>query len=75
MAARNPELRTRTGQVTAALRWGTENDVISAKRNLHEARLRILVEREIAKWPPLSAEQRARIAALLTPEIQGARAA
>lgn len=62
MAATDPELRTAVGRVVAATRWGFPSDVVAAKRELHETRLRVLIRRELAKAPALTTEQRHRLA-------------
>ena len=60
--------RARVASLTRS-RTPEDPDLIDARRNLRAARLEDHVEKTLAAFPPLSASQRARIAALLVPGV------
>lgn len=49
----------------AAARYGSPNDVASARRDLAAEKIHAYIERTVAAAPPLSDDQRARLAGLL----------
>ena len=69
------ELHVCVGKVTAAKRWGTRADIVAAEQTLHETQLRVAIRKTLESAPPLSAEQRARLAQLLAPQASDSAAA
>ena len=65
------------GRVAALTRSRTADDpeLVGAKRDLKAASLEAHVARVVAEAPPLTVEQRDRIAALLRPSVDGGSAA
>lgn len=62
----------------AALSRSRDDDdpeLINARRDLKAARLADKIRADVANWPPLTAEQCARLAALLRPAEGGGRIA
>ncbi len=71
MPAADPVLRRLSATNAAQKRWKSPNSDETAA-TLAEARLSAFIARVVAEAPPLSAESRARLAALLhTPESGG----
>lgn len=66
--------RARLASLTRS-RSADDPDLIDARRSLKALRLEEHVARIVAEAPPLTAEQRDRIAALLRPSAQGGAAA
>lgn len=63
MPAQNPELRKRLAQAGGAARWGKYSD--RDRQALAAERLAEYIRKQVAVAPPLSAEQRDRLALLL----------
>ncbi len=59
--------RARIGALSRS-RTADDPDLIEARRDLHAARLAEHITRTVAGWPPLSVEQRDRLAVLLRGE-------
>ena len=66
MPAIDSQRRTLQAKHAAAVRWGKPNQTDTA-RELAAARLADYIEKVVAAAPPLSAEQRDRLALLLRP--------
>jgi hypothetical protein len=58
MPARDPRVRRASSSLAAAVRWHPDADTTEARARLAEAS----AEADVASWPPLSAEARAKIA-------------
>lgn len=58
-------------RVGVAARLKDEHALVEARRNLAEAKIAAYVEKAIADAPPLTGEQRARLATLLDPQSGG----
>lgn len=67
---RNRE-RARVAGLTRAVRNGErpadDPDLLDAKQRLREATIAVYIEKTLAAWPPLTDEQRTRLAELLKP--------
>lgn len=56
------------GRVAITARWSPGSpELDAARRDLKAAKLREHIKREVSTWPPLSDEQRVRLAELLAP--------
>ncbi len=64
MPARNPDQRRLVSQIAAASRWGS-GDVDAARRDLAASRAEEYIARLVASAPPLTSEQRSKLAVLL----------
>lgn len=65
MPAHSPTLRQAVAKAGAAARGGDPERVLETKRDLAAERIAAYVERVVAQAPPLSPEQRDRLALLL----------
>ncbi len=74
MPASSPTLRDRTARAGAAVRWGKAN-AEDARRELATERIGQYVQRVLASAPPLTTEQRERLALLLRNSASGGGAA
>lgn len=54
-----------------ATRRGDPHEIENARRNLAESKIQAFIERTLAAAPPLTVEQRTRLAALLAPAVGG----
>lgn len=66
--------RARVASLTRS-RTPDDPDLVAARRNLRAARLEDYIRRTVAAAPPLTAEQRDRLAVLLRATPDGGRAA
>lgn len=66
MPAKSPELRRATARAGAAVRYG-HPDADEARADLAVLRIAAYVERVVEAAPPLSSDQRCRLASLLHP--------
>ncbi len=68
---------TERGRVAALSRFrpADDHDLVEARRELRAAKLAAHIERVVAEAPPLTAEQRDRLAGLLRPTVSQAGAA
>jgi excisionase family DNA binding protein len=62
-----PSLREIVARVAAATRWGDEDTASRARQELRVRRLERAVAEVVAAFPPLSADQKQRLHALLEP--------
>jgi hypothetical protein len=65
MASRDPEVRSLSGQIAAIERHHSNADTGALRLELRTASLAERIRREAESDPPLSFEQRSRLAALL----------
>ncbi|MGP5287854.1 hypothetical protein [Glutamicibacter arilaitensis] len=56
----------------SASRWGTQESINDARRDLAAANIAAYVKKAVDAAPPLTSEQRARISGLLRPAAGGA---
>jgi len=75
MAAINPEVALRRSRLAIAHRRHDAVAVVDAQRDLAAANIAAFVERTVAAAPPLTAEQRDRLALLLRPTASSGDAA
>jgi hypothetical protein len=71
MVARDPDLRRIVARTAAAVRWGDSATVAELQRDLRFTALVRHVAEVTAQFPPLTADQRQRLAALLAPHLRG----
>ncbi|MCG3756690.1 hypothetical protein [Amycolatopsis sp. Poz14] len=72
MAAKDAESRRRNGRLAIAKRWGNTEEVERLTLEHREAKLQEHITEMVSTWPPLTNEQRVRLAALLVPSNGGA---
>ena len=74
MSSTTRHLRARVASLTRS-RPLEDPELQSARTELRTARLEDRIRAEVAEWPPLTDEQRGRLAALLRPTTVGDRGA
>lgn len=62
-----PEIRSCATRIARAARSGDQHAETEARRDLAEAKIADYVERVLANAPPLTSEQKTRLARLLRP--------
>jgi hypothetical protein len=65
MPAHNPDVRRATAKLAAAQRWHRGKETAELTRDLAAERLADHIQRVVNSAPPLTAEQRDRLASLL----------
>jgi hypothetical protein len=65
LAAKDPEVRSLASKIAAIERHRPDEDISELHRDLRAARLRVKIELEAAGDPPLTGEQRSKLAGLL----------
>lgn len=69
MAAKSPSLRIAAARAGAAARNGDPSLIRETQRDLAAARIQAYIERVVMAAPPLTTEQRIRLAAMLSNEV------
>lgn len=72
MAAKDAKSRSRNAKLGNARRWGNAEEIERLTREVREEQLQRQITEMVSTWPPLTNEQRVRLAALLVPSNGGA---